>query len=168
MISYCKGLLTSELHIPCNYINALFTVTVRELIVILKGIDSLPDTLIVLDVAEGGLVAVDLADIVQQRTDRKRFLVIHVRFKMLHQRLVNIDAMLHQPAFEGIMVPCRCRRQEEIGLLQPFQQPVRTFTGNIFFKNGNRQKYCDDPECKKERNRRKSRTAYLKKLEKGI
>ena len=36
--------------------------------------------------------------------------------------------------------------------------------GNIFFKNGNRQKYCDDPECKKERNRRKSRTAYLKKL----
>lgn len=36
--------------------------------------------------------------------------------------------------------------------------------GNIFFKNGNRQKYCDDSECKKERNRRKSRTAYLKKL----
>ena len=36
--------------------------------------------------------------------------------------------------------------------------------GKIFFKNGNRQKYCDDPECKKERNRRKSRTAYLKKL----
>lgn len=36
--------------------------------------------------------------------------------------------------------------------------------GKIFFKNGNRQKYCDDPECKKERNRRKSKTAYLKKL----
>lgn len=39
--------------------------------------------------------------------------------------------------------------------------------GDIFFKNGNRQKYCDNPECKKERNRRKSRTAYLKKMQKN-
>lgn len=33
----------------------------------------------------------------------------------------------------------------------------------IFVKNGNRQTYCDDPECKKERNRRKARTAYRKR-----
>lgn len=30
----------------------------------------------------------------------------------------------------------------------------------LFIKNGNRQKYCDHPECKKERNRRKSKMAY--------
>lgn len=36
--------------------------------------------------------------------------------------------------------------------------------GKIFFKNGNRQTYCDDPECKKERNRRKARTAYRKRM----
>lgn len=36
--------------------------------------------------------------------------------------------------------------------------------GKIFFKNGNRQKYCDDLECKKERNRRKARTAYRKRV----
>ena len=39
--------------------------------------------------------------------------------------------------------------------------------GKIFFKNGNRQKYCDDPECKKERNRRKARTAYRKRTNSG-
>lgn len=37
--------------------------------------------------------------------------------------------------------------------------------GKIFFKNGNRQKYCDDPECKKERNRRKAKSAYYRKLQ---
>ena len=36
--------------------------------------------------------------------------------------------------------------------------------GKIFVKNGNRQTYCDDPECKKERNRRKARTAYRKRI----
>lgn len=35
----------------------------------------------------------------------------------------------------------------------------------LFIKNGNRQKYCDNPECKKERNRRKSRTAYRRKIQ---
>ena len=37
--------------------------------------------------------------------------------------------------------------------------------GNIFIKNGNRQKYCDNPECKKERNRRKAKSAYYRKLQ---
>ena len=37
--------------------------------------------------------------------------------------------------------------------------------GRLFIKNGNRQKYCDNPECKKERNRRKSRTAYHRKIQ---
>ena len=37
--------------------------------------------------------------------------------------------------------------------------------GRLFIKNGNRQKYCDNPECKKERNRRKSRTAYRRKIQ---
>jgi len=37
--------------------------------------------------------------------------------------------------------------------------------GSLFIKNGNRQKYCDDIECKKERNRRKSKTAYRRKLQ---
>ena len=37
--------------------------------------------------------------------------------------------------------------------------------GRLFIKNGNRQKYCDDPECKKERNRRKSRTSYHRKIQ---
>ena len=37
--------------------------------------------------------------------------------------------------------------------------------GSLFIKNGNRQKYCDDVECKKERNRRKSKTAYRRKLQ---
>lgn len=37
--------------------------------------------------------------------------------------------------------------------------------GSLFIKNGNRQKYCDNPECKKERNRRKSKTAYRRKLQ---
>lgn len=37
--------------------------------------------------------------------------------------------------------------------------------GKIFIKSGNRQKYCDDPECKKERNRRKAKSAYYRKLQ---
>ena len=37
--------------------------------------------------------------------------------------------------------------------------------GRLFIKNGNRQKYCDNPEFKKERNRRKSRTAYHRKIQ---
>ena len=37
--------------------------------------------------------------------------------------------------------------------------------GNIFIKNGNRQKYCDNPECKKERNRRKAKSAYYRKIQ---
>ena len=37
--------------------------------------------------------------------------------------------------------------------------------GRLFIKNGNRQKYCDNPECKKERNRRKSHTAYRRKIQ---
>ena len=37
--------------------------------------------------------------------------------------------------------------------------------GNIFIKKGNRQKYCDNPECKKERNRRKAKSAYYRKLQ---
>lgn len=37
--------------------------------------------------------------------------------------------------------------------------------GRLFIKNGNRQKYCDNPECKKERNRRKSRTTYRRKIQ---
>lgn len=37
--------------------------------------------------------------------------------------------------------------------------------GRLFIKNGNRQKYCDNPECKKERNRRKSRTSYHRKIQ---
>ena len=37
--------------------------------------------------------------------------------------------------------------------------------GRLFIKNGNRQKYCGCPECKKERNRRKSRTAYRRKIQ---
>lgn len=39
--------------------------------------------------------------------------------------------------------------------------------GNIFIKNGNRQKYCDDPECKKERDRRKSKGYYYRKIQQG-
>ena len=38
--------------------------------------------------------------------------------------------------------------------------------GNIFIKNGNRQKYCDDPECKRERDRRKSKDYYYRKIQK--
>lgn len=37
--------------------------------------------------------------------------------------------------------------------------------GRLFVKKGNRQKYCDNPECKKERNRRKSRTAYRRRVQ---
>lgn len=37
--------------------------------------------------------------------------------------------------------------------------------GNIFIKNGNRQKYCDDPECKLERDRRKSKDYYYRKIQ---
>lgn len=37
--------------------------------------------------------------------------------------------------------------------------------GNIFIKNGNRQVYCDDPECKKERLRRNSRNYYYRKIQ---
>lgn len=37
--------------------------------------------------------------------------------------------------------------------------------GKMFIKNGNRQKYCDEDECKKERNRRKSKTAYRRKVQ---
>lgn len=37
--------------------------------------------------------------------------------------------------------------------------------GRLFVKKGNRQKYCDNPECKKERNRRKSRTAYHRRVQ---
>ena len=37
--------------------------------------------------------------------------------------------------------------------------------GRLFIKNGNRQKYCDNTECKKERNRRKSRTSYHRKIQ---
>ena len=37
--------------------------------------------------------------------------------------------------------------------------------GKIYIKNGNRQKYCDDPECKKERNRRKAKSAYHRKVQ---
>lgn len=37
--------------------------------------------------------------------------------------------------------------------------------GRLFIKNGNHQKYCDNPECKKEQNRRKSRTAYRRKIQ---
>lgn len=37
--------------------------------------------------------------------------------------------------------------------------------GNIFIKNGNRQKYCDDPECKLERDRRKSKAYYYRKIQ---
>jgi hypothetical protein len=40
--------------------------------------------------------------------------------------------------------------------------------GNLFIKNGNRQKYCDDPECKKERDRRKSRASYRRKIDKEL
>lgn len=40
--------------------------------------------------------------------------------------------------------------------------------GSLFIKNGNRQKYCDNPECKKERNRRKSKTAYHRKLQEQL
>lgn len=39
--------------------------------------------------------------------------------------------------------------------------------GNIFIKNGNRQKYCADPECKKERDRRKSKGYYYRKIQQG-
>lgn len=37
--------------------------------------------------------------------------------------------------------------------------------GNIFIKNGNRQKYCDNPECKLERERRKSKDYYYRKIQ---
>lgn len=37
--------------------------------------------------------------------------------------------------------------------------------GKIFIKNGNRQKYCDDPECKRERDRRKSKDYYYRKIQ---
>ena len=35
--------------------------------------------------------------------------------------------------------------------------------GNFFIKDGNRQKYCKDPECQAYRNRKKSKTYYAKK-----
>lgn len=34
--------------------------------------------------------------------------------------------------------------------------------GNIFIRHGNRQKYCDNPECKKIRNRKKSKDYFLR------
>lgn len=48
---------------------------------------------------------------------------------------------------------------------EPLPIGVCDCCGRLFVKNGNRQKFCDDIECKKERNRRKSRTAYLHKKE---
>ena len=52
MISYCKRLFPLQHHIRRNHIHTLFTVAVRKLVVILKGIYSLPHALFVLDVSE--------------------------------------------------------------------------------------------------------------------
>lgn len=59
------------------------------------------------------------------------------------------------------------RRKEASGIAYADRVGVATCEccGRLFIKNGNRQKYCDNPECKKERNRRKSRTAYHRKIQ---
>ena len=69
MITDSESFLTGQTHITGDYIHALFTVAVGHLVIILKGIDSLPRALLVLDVTEAFFVYVDLAKVVKEGYD---------------------------------------------------------------------------------------------------
>ena len=66
MIPDGKSLLASQLHVAGDDINALLAVAVRKSVIILKGVNSLPHTTLVLDVAEAFFVNIHLAKIVKQ------------------------------------------------------------------------------------------------------
>ena len=65
MISDCKSLVTCKAHISRGNVDALLSVTVGKLIIVFKGVDSLPNSALVLDVAEALLIDSDLTKIVE-------------------------------------------------------------------------------------------------------
>ena len=122
MISDSKRFLASEFHIAGDDINALFTVTVRELVVILKGINSLPNASLVLYVTKALLINVNLTQIVKERDDSYTFirilkseaLLYSVRFKIGIKTFINVNRVLTKTALVRAMESGAGRSHEEI------------------------------------------------------
>ena len=109
MISYGKRFLSCEAHIARNYINALLTVTVGQLIVILKGINSLPLSFFVLYVSEAFFINRYFAKIVKKRNYGNALIGIRkakgflyaCRVKIADKAIVYVQRMLAQTALIG-------------------------------------------------------------------
>src|SRR5699024_7276718 len=85
---------------------------------------------VVFHVAGADLVEVRLAHVVQQRADGEGLPVVPLGEKVLHHRVVHVDAVHHQPLFAGAVELGGCRRPEKVGAFQPFQQPVGAGAGD--------------------------------------
>ena len=90
MITDSKCFLTGEPHISRNNINALFSVTVRKSVVILKGINSLPCALFVLYVTEAFFVYSDFTKVVKKSNNSNTLVGIGKSVSLLDTRGVEI------------------------------------------------------------------------------
>lgn len=115
-----------------NQIDTFFPVAVGQLVgYLIKG-DLLPLAgHIVFDIAGAYFIKVCLAQVMQQAADGVALGAFPLGEKMLHHRIVHIDAVHDKAALTGTVEPGRGRRGEKIRGFQPAQQAVSAGAGDI-------------------------------------
>ena len=122
-----------QAHEMLDEIHALFAVAVGQLISYLVKRHFLPLAGgVVFHVAGADLVKISLAQVVQQGTDGVAFGVFALGVKMLHHRVVDVQAVHDQAALAGAVVAGGGRGREKVRGLQPAQQAVRAGARDVF------------------------------------
>ena len=87
---------------------------------------------VVLDVAGADLVKVRLAQVVQQAADGVALGAFTIGEKMLHHRIIDVDAVHDQAALARAVKAGGRGRSEKIRRFQPVQQAVSAGAGDVF------------------------------------
>ena len=133
MIPDGKGLVVRQLHIAHDQPDGLFPVAEGQGVVEVVDRHLLPDAVVVLDVAEPGLIAADLAQIMEQGNDGHALLVVVLSPETVDlldpaagqigvHAVIDVEAVLAESSRTGGMIPGAGRRFEEIRGQQEVEQ----------------------------------------------
>ena len=132
--------LGTQAHEALDQIHAFLAVTVGKLIVDRVYRHLFPFAAVIFAVPQLGLVKSGLAQIVQQRHDRKALDVIGRRIEVLgNEHIVDVHRMIEQAALICRMKARRGGRSEKVGRLHPCKQLFRAGTLHILAKGRKEQ-----------------------------
>ena len=144
MVSDGKRLVPGQAHIAGDNVNRFFPVPVGQRVGKLKGRNAVPDTVFILHIAGSGLVAVDLAEIMEKRGNCHRFLARAKGVqlpdtragKVIHKAIINIQAVIEQSPGIGAVKTGAGGGGKKIGLRRKkiIEEAIRSLPGNFCAK----------------------------------